>query len=94
MVLHDIFRFNISELTSSLFLSGAPAVREDVIGKLGVTCIISAAPELPTPPLPPQVSTVLSVPIQDSTTADIFSHLHRVADTIHEVNKKNSYNIS
>lgn len=88
MVLHDIFRFNISELTSSLFLSGASAVREDVIEKLGVTCIISAAPELPTPPLPLQVSTVLSIPIQDSTTADILSHLHRVADTIHEVNKK------
>uniref|UniRef100_A0A1B6F6L0 Protein-tyrosine-phosphatase n=1 Tax=Cuerna arida TaxID=1464854 RepID=A0A1B6F6L0_9HEMI len=77
--------FSVSPVTPALFLSGAPAVREDVLISLGVSCVISAAPELPPPPLPPQVSLVLRLPLKDQPTEDLLSQLHTVSDTIHQV---------
>lgn len=78
-------RFNVSRVTASLLLSGAPAVREDTLISLGVNCVISAAPELPPPPLPPQVALVLRLPLRDQPSEDILSRLHTTADTIHQV---------
>uniref|UniRef100_A0A1B6EEH0 Protein-tyrosine-phosphatase n=1 Tax=Clastoptera arizonana TaxID=38151 RepID=A0A1B6EEH0_9HEMI len=79
--------FSISQVTPHLYLSGAPAVREDSLTSLGITCVISAAPELPSPPLPPLVSVVLRLPLQDSSSADISAYLHTVADTIQQVSQ-------
>ncbi|KAJ8960710.1 hypothetical protein NQ318_020002 [Aromia moschata] len=43
---------NLSELTENLILTSASSVNPHIIESLGVTCIISCAPELPDVPLP------------------------------------------
>ncbi|XP_054262778.1 dual specificity phosphatase 28 [Macrosteles quadrilineatus] len=77
--------FCVSRITPSLFLSGAPAVREDVLVSLGVSYVVSVAPELPPPPLPPQVALVLRVPLKDLPSEDLLSRLHTTTDTIQQV---------
>ncbi|XP_039294287.1 dual specificity protein phosphatase 14 [Nilaparvata lugens] len=79
--------FSISEVAPELLLCGAAAVNEDSLKAAGgVACVISAAPELPPPPLPPSpASTVLRIPVLDTLNQDILTHLHRVADQINEV---------
>lgn len=79
-------RFSVSRVTPNLLLCAAPAVREEALVSLGVSCVISAAPELPPPPLPPQVTLLLRLPLKDHPTEDLLSQLHSVTDRIHQVN--------
>ncbi|RZF47799.1 hypothetical protein LSTR_LSTR006063 [Laodelphax striatellus] len=82
--------FSISEVAPELLLCGAAAVNEDSLKAAGgVDCVISAAPELPPPPLPPQsLIMVLRIPVLDNLSEDILTHLHRVADCINEIKCK------
>ncbi|KAL1131395.1 hypothetical protein AAG570_011012, partial [Ranatra chinensis] len=78
---------SVAELTPNLFLCGASALKGNKLSELGVTCLVTAAPELPHLPLPPCVHQQYKVNVKDTIGSDISEHLHRIADVIHQVEK-------
>ncbi|KAM8703922.1 hypothetical protein ACLKA7_008534 [Drosophila subpalustris] len=76
----------ISRLTPALFLCGAAAVVPSNLDKLGVSCVVNVAPELPDTPLS-SVSNPLYLRInaQDRTGVNLAAHFDEVADLIEEV---------
>ncbi|XP_066991482.1 dual specificity protein phosphatase 14 [Anabrus simplex] len=77
----------VAEVTDCLLLCGAAAVWPERLIDLGVTCVVSAAPELPDTPLPPGVA-FLRVHLEDHPSANLRVHLDLVADTIEQVRKR------
>ncbi|CAG9766989.1 unnamed protein product [Ceutorhynchus assimilis] len=75
---------NISILTEHLILTSAANVVPDIIQKLGVTCVISAAPELPAIPLKTNI-TYHRIDVMDSPNSHIGSFLDEAADLINKV---------
>lgn len=80
-----LFRFSISEINPYLLLCGAPMLSNNSLSKLGITCIISASPELPVIPVPSSVKLHHTVNVMDSVESDLSSHFDIVADIIHKV---------
>lgn len=75
----------ISQITENLFLCSAALVNEKLLERLGVTCIITAAPELPNFPLQNKSIIYRKVPVADSNSSNIFQYFDEVADLIHKV---------
>ncbi|KAH8278801.1 hypothetical protein KR018_009757, partial [Drosophila ironensis] len=76
----------LSRLTPSLILCGAAAVVPAYMDKLGVSCVINVAPELPDTPLSSTKSPVyLRINAQDRSEVDLSQHFDEVADLIEEV---------
>ncbi|EDW99056.2 dual specificity protein phosphatase 18 [Drosophila yakuba] len=76
----------LSRLTPSLILCGAAAVVPAYMDKLGVSCVINVAPELPDTPLPSQKSPLyLRIMAQDRSEVDLSKHFDEAADLIEEV---------
>ncbi|XP_017055749.1 dual specificity protein phosphatase 18 isoform X2 [Drosophila ficusphila] len=78
----------MSRLTPSLILCGAAAVVPAYMDKLGVSCVINVAPELPDTPLPSQKNPLyLRIDAQDRSEVDLSKHFDEVADLIEEVRR-------
>uniref|UniRef100_A0A0K8SUG0 Dual specificity protein phosphatase 14 n=2 Tax=Lygus hesperus TaxID=30085 RepID=A0A0K8SUG0_LYGHE len=77
--------FAIAEIEPWLYLCGAALVTASKLRALGITCVVSAAPELPRLPLPPEVTRHCVVSVRDHVASDLSPHLERVADLIQEV---------
>ncbi|XP_034664418.1 dual specificity protein phosphatase 18 [Drosophila subobscura] len=76
----------LSRLTPSLILCGAAAVVPAHMDKLGVSCVINVAPELPDTPLSSVMNPLyLRVNAQDRSECDLAKHFDEVADLIEEV---------
>lgn len=76
----------ISEILPSLYLCGAGVAIPIFIEKLGVTCVINAAPELPDTPLPDELRPLyLQIPVFDKSDIDISLYFDEVADLIEQV---------
>lgn len=75
----------ISEVLPSLFLCGAGVAIPCFIEKLGVTCIVNAAPELPDTPLPESNPLYYQVPVLDKGDIDLKYYFDEVADLIEQV---------
>lgn len=75
----------ISEVLPSLFLCGAGVAIPCFIEKLGVTCIVNAAPELPDTPLPDSNPLYYQVPVLDKGDIDLKYYFDEVADLIEQV---------
>ena len=76
----------IAQVTDELLLCGAPALSPLVLGGLGVTCVVNAAPELPDTPLPVSSDVhYIRVNVRDTPSEDIIASLDAVADTIERV---------
>ncbi|XP_017143354.1 dual specificity protein phosphatase 18 [Drosophila miranda] len=76
----------LSRLTPSLILCGAAAVVPAYMDKLGVSCVINVAPELPDTPLSSVMNPLyLRVNAQDRSEVDLAKHFDEVADLIEEV---------
>ncbi|XP_016980253.2 dual specificity protein phosphatase 18 [Drosophila rhopaloa] len=76
----------LSRLTPSLILCGAAAVVPTYMDKLGVSCVINVAPELPDTPLPSQKNPLyLRINAQDRSEVDLSKYFDEVADLIEEV---------
>lgn len=79
----------ISEILPSLYLCGAGVAIPVFLEKLGITCVINAAPELPDTPLPltPDGSkpVYLQVPVMDKSDMNISDYFDEVADLIEQI---------
>lgn len=75
----------ISEVLPSLFLCGAGVAIPCFIEKLGVTCVVNAAPELPDTPLPDTEPLYYQVPVLDKGDIDLKYYFDEVADLIEQV---------
>ncbi|KAI8046929.1 dual specificity protein phosphatase 18 [Drosophila gunungcola] len=76
----------LSRLTPSLILCGAAAVVPAYMDKLGVSCVINVAPELPDTPLPSHGNPLyLRINAQDRSEVDLYKYFDEVADLIEEV---------
>ncbi|XP_073983499.1 dual specificity protein phosphatase 14-like isoform X2 [Rhodnius prolixus] len=78
----------INKINPYLLLCGAPMLSNNSLSKLGITCIISASPELPVIPVPSSVKLHHTVNVMDSVESDLSSHFDIVADIIHKVEKE------
>lgn len=74
---------NISILTENLILTSAATVIPHIIQALDITCIISAAPELPDIPLNSNVK-FHKVQVMDSSNSNISTYFNEVADVIEQ----------
>ncbi|KAJ8280575.1 hypothetical protein GJAV_G00056430 [Gymnothorax javanicus] len=73
---------SVSQITSTLFLSGVDAaMNKALISKRGITLIVSAAPEHTSPVYPGVES--LQVPVSDRPHARVCDHFQNVAERIH-----------
>lgn len=77
----------IAELTDSLYLCSAVAIRSANLTNLGITCVVNAAAELPDTPLPNEDIVYVKVPVVDRINCDLVQHFDTVSDLIHEVSK-------
>lgn len=75
----------ISEVLPSLFLCGAGVAIPCFIEKLGITCVVNAAPELPDTPLPDSNPLYYQVPVLDKGEIDLKYYFDEVADLIEQV---------
>lgn len=76
----------ISEILPSLYLCGAGVAIPIFLEKLGITCVINAAPELPDTPLPDLSRPLyLQIPVLDKGDINISLYFDEVADLIEEV---------
>ncbi|EDV93202.1 dual specificity protein phosphatase 18 [Drosophila grimshawi] len=76
----------ISRLTPSLYLCGAAAVVPAHLDKLGVSCVVNVAPELPDTPLSSVTNPLyLRINAQDRAGVNLAAHFEEVADLIEEV---------
>ncbi|XP_059144103.1 dual specificity protein phosphatase 14-like isoform X2 [Physella acuta] len=83
----DLAMFSqVAEVTSSLYLSSAAAVRGEKIRSLGITHIINVTLEIPNLQLPNLES--IQIHIEDTPTARLGLYFDRCADKIHQVEKK------
>lgn len=73
----------VSEVAPWLLVCGAPVLNPELMTALGVTCVLSAAPELPDTPLPPGV-VFRRVSVHDSPKEDLTPHLDVAADIIEQ----------
>ncbi|CAH1402495.1 unnamed protein product [Nezara viridula] len=81
--------FSVAEIEPAcLYLCGASVIRERMLTELGITCLISACPELPELPLPSSVSQCCRLDIRDVPMANIAVHLSPVADLIAKVKEE------
>lgn len=81
----------ISHVLPGLMLSGAGACRPADLRSCGITCIVSAAHELPDTPLPHQDTVFLRVPVLDTIDDDLAPYFDMVADVIEQVIGKFSF---
>lgn len=76
----------ISEILPSLYLCGAGVAIPVFLEKLGITCVINAAPELPDTPLPESTDDrsifLFKVPVLDKSDINISDYFDEVADLI------------
>ncbi|XP_017131769.1 dual specificity protein phosphatase 18 [Drosophila elegans] len=76
----------LSRLTPSLILCGAAAVVPAYMDKLGVSCVVNVAPELPDTPLPSHGNPLyLRINAQDRSEVDLYKYFDEVADLVEEV---------
>ncbi|GLH15795.1 Dual specificity protein phosphatase Mpk3 [Gryllus bimaculatus] len=71
----------VARVCEGLLLCAASALRVERVRALGVTRVLSAAPELPDTPLPPGVA-LERVALRDCPDADLARHLDPVADAV------------
>ncbi|XP_066254419.1 dual specificity protein phosphatase 14-like isoform X2 [Euwallacea similis] len=76
---------HISVLTDHLILTSAAFVNSGIIDAVGITCVISAAPELPLVPLSEEVTLFHRVNVLDSSDSNISQYFDEVADVIEQV---------
>lgn len=80
----------LSEIASGLYLCGAGIAIPIFLEKLGITCVINAAPELPDTPLPQTSPPIyLQIPVLDKSDTDLSSYFDEVSDLIHQVRESN-----
>lgn len=82
----------ISEILPSLYLCGAGVAIPIFLDKLGITCVINAAPELGDTPLsmPDDAKPLyLQIPVLDKGDINIGAYFDEVADLIEEVRAMN-----
>lgn len=82
----------ISEILPSLYLCGAGVAIPVFLEKLGITCVINAAPELPDTPLPMTDGispAYLQVPVLDKSDINISDYFDEVSDLIEKVRQTN-----
>ncbi|XP_055315684.1 dual specificity protein phosphatase 18 isoform X2 [Sitodiplosis mosellana] len=82
----------ISEILPSLYLCGAGVAIPVFLEKLGITCVINAAPELPETPLPlidGSKPVYLQVPVLDKSDIDISNYFDEVSDLIEQIRQTN-----
>lgn len=82
----------ISEISPSLYLCGAGVAIPIFFEKLGITCVINAAPELGDTPLPIAEDAkplYLQIPVLDKSDINIAIYFDEVADLIEEVRETN-----
>lgn len=83
----------ISEILPSLYLCGAGVAIPVFLEKLGITCVINAAPELPDTPLPltedGSKPLYLKVPVLDKSNINISDYFDEVTDLIEQVRQTN-----
>ncbi|CAH1971599.1 unnamed protein product [Acanthoscelides obtectus] len=72
---------NVSEITKQLILTSASSVNADTLATLGISCVISCAPELPDSPLTDQLI-YHKVDVTDSGCSRILPHFDVAADLI------------
>lgn len=75
----------MAELTDSLYLCSAVALRSANLTSLGVTCVINATAELPDTPLPNDNIVYVKIPVIDRINSDLVQHFDTVSDLIQEV---------
>ena len=75
----------IAQITEHLYLSGAAAVHEDRLKRLGITCVINCTLELPT--LSPGIETV-HIRVGDAPHAPLSAYFDRVVKKITKVRNK------
>lgn len=81
----------IAELTDSLYLCSAVAIKPALLQALGITCVINAAAELPDTPLPNNDTQYYKVPVQDRINCDLLQHFDTVSDLIEDVSINNIF---
>lgn len=79
----------MSEITPSLFLCSATALRGPLLHMLGVNCVINAAAELPHMPLDDDSIIYCKVAVSDNSYEDIGRYFDSTADLIHKVSNNN-----
>lgn len=82
----------ISEILPSLYLCGAGVAIPIFLEKLGINCVINAAPELPNTPLPLTEGSkpvYLQVPVLDKSNINISVYFDEVADLIEQIRQTN-----
>lgn len=80
----------ISEILPSLYLCGAGVAIPVFLEKLGITCVINAAPELPDTPLTNETKPVyLQVPVLDKSDINISDYFDDVSDLIEQIRQLN-----
>lgn len=84
---HTSVLSGIAELTDSLYLCSAVAIRSANLTNLGITCVVNAAAELPDTPLPNDDIVYVKVPVMDRINCDLIKHFDTVSDLIHEVSE-------
>lgn len=82
---HTSVLSGIAELTDSLYLCSAVAIRSASLTNLGITCVVNAAAELPDTPLPNDDIVYVKVPVMDRINCDLVQHFDTVSDLIHEI---------
>lgn len=82
----------ISEILPSLYLCGAGVAIPVFLEKLGITCVINAAPELPDTPLSlfdGSKPLYRQVPVLDKSDINISEYFDEVADLIEQTRQTN-----
>ncbi|XP_031634632.1 dual specificity protein phosphatase 14 [Contarinia nasturtii] len=83
----------ISEIFPSLYLCGAGVAIPVFLEKIGITCVINAAPELPNTPLPLDANgstpVYLQVPVLDKSDINIAEYFDQVSDLIERTRQTN-----
>lgn len=75
----------LTVVVPGLALCGAGAVSTRALCALQVSCVVSAAPELPDTPLPAPDTPFLRVSVKDDVDEDLKQHFDLVADLIEQV---------
>lgn len=82
----------ISEILPSLYLCGAGVAIPVFLEKLGINCVINAAPELPETPLPlidGLKPIYFQVPVLDKSDINISDYFDEVSDLIEQIRQTN-----
>lgn len=83
----------VSEILPGLYLCGAGVAIPVYLEKLGISCVINAAPELPHTPLPLSIKgstpVYFQVPVLDKSDIDISDYFDKVSDLIEQTRQTN-----